>query len=61
MSALEMDDVMKLLVWILNEEPLTCCIQLKRTMLDLQMSLFCNIKSKYTVFLHSLSRGHDKL
>lgn len=47
MSALEMDNVIELSVWNLKEEPLTCCIQLKLTILDLQVSPFCNIKSKY--------------
>lgn len=40
MSALEMDDIMELSVWIVNEVSLTHCIQLKWIMLDLQVSVF---------------------
>lgn len=43
MSALEMDDIMELSVWIVNEVPLTHCIQLKWIMLDLQVSVFIYI------------------
>lgn len=40
MSAVEMDDIMALSVWTVNEVPLTRCIQLKWIMLDLQVSVF---------------------